>query len=96
MGNLWNSDSARDLRGINGRACVLQDELHVKDGDDLALSLRHVNVSVTTDNLANLGLGLAVGSLNLGQVFIEPLLCPGGHVLVDPVPVVGIVEDHLV
>lgn len=93
---LGNCDGARDVLGIGGGARILEHQLHVVDGDDLALALGHVAIAVGADDLANAGLGGAVLGLDLEQVVLEPLSCPARHVLVDPVPVVWVVEDHLV
>lgn len=73
---------------------VLQDELDVENGDDFALSLTDVHIAIHTLDLADLRLDIAILDLKLGEVVIEPLPGPRRDVLVHPVPVVGVVQNH--
>jgi hypothetical protein len=74
---------------------VFKDELHVINCNDLSLSLTHVNIAIHADDLADLRVDIAVLDRELSQVFDEPGLSPLAGILTDPVPVVGVVENHV-
>ena len=71
--------------------CILQYELDIKDGNNLALTLAHIHITIHALNLAYPGLDITVLRLELGQVVLKPLPCPRRDILVHPVPVVGVV-----
>lgn len=73
---------------------IFKYELHIKDCNDLALSLRDVNVAVHAGDAADASLDIAAFSLELEQFLLEPFARPLAAVFVDPVPVVGVVKDH--
>lgn len=80
------------MRGVVTR--IFEYQLHVKDGDDLALALADINVAVYCLDARDLGRHVAILSLELQQVLLEPFLRPLAAVFIHPVPVVGVVENH--
>lgn len=56
---------------------VFQDELHVKDRNDLALALRDVDVTIHRLHARDLGRDIALGGFDrVDKVGLEPLACP--------------------
>ena len=76
------------------RTRIFQLHLHIEQSDDFALALAHVHIAVHAHNIGNLRSNAILLGLDLSQFLIQVLLRPSAHVLVDPMPVVWIVEDH--
>lgn len=55
---------------------VLEYQLDIKDGDDLALTLADINIAVHALDLDDLGLDIAILSPNLEEVVLKPLTGP--------------------
>ena len=73
---------------------VLQYELDVENSNHFVFTLADIDVTVHGLNFADLGLDVAILSLELEEIFLEPSLCPWGSILVDPMPVIGVVKNH--
>lgn len=74
---------------------VFQYQLDVKNSNHFAFTLADIDVAVHGLNFANLGLDIAVLGLELEKFFFEPSLCPLGNILVNPMPVIGVVKNHV-
>lgn len=110
MGDLGYGDGARNVVSIGSRAYkglatatttsrkiltrVLENKLHVEDGDNLAFALADINITIHRLNLADIGLDVSILGFQPQEVLLKPFLGPGRDILVDPMPVIRVVQDH--
>ena len=73
---------------------VFKLDLDIKQCDNLALALAHIDVSVHARDLVDLRSNAILLGRDLWELLVEVLACPARHVFVDPVPVVRVVENH--
>lgn len=76
------------------RTRELETNFNVEQGDDLPLSLGDINIAFNAQDLVNFSRHIALASREDCELVVEVFLGPFTSVLVDPVPVVGVVEDH--
>lgn len=65
---------------------------HVEDTNDFALSVGHITVTSERDGGDR---DLVLGEVERWESLVEVVISPGKTVFVDPVPVVWVVDDHL-
>jgi hypothetical protein len=73
------------------RTRVFELQSHIEDGDDLTLALAHVYVAIHADNLVDLRCNAILFGRDGSELSLEIVFGPRRDVLVDPVPVVGVV-----
>lgn len=76
------------------RTRELETNFNVEQGDDFSLSLGDINIAFNAQDLVNFSRHIALASREDCKLVVEVFLGPFTSVLVDPVPVVGVVEDH--
>lgn len=72
----------------------LEAEFNVKQGDDLSLPLGNVNIPLHTQDFINPSGYIVLVGREDSKLVVEVFLGPFTSILVNPVPVVGIVENH--
>jgi hypothetical protein len=73
---------------------ILNDKLDVKDGNDFALPLVDIDISIHANQLVQLSGDPIFLGLDLLYASLKEFFCPSGNILVDPVPIVGVMQDH--
>lgn len=76
------------------RTRKLEAEFNVKQGDDLSLPLGNINITLHAQDFINLSGHIALVGREDSKLVVKVFLGPFTSILVDPVPVVGIVENH--
>lgn len=76
------------------RTFVFKLHLDIKYCDDLALALAHIHVAIHAHEAVNLRADAILFGRDLEQVLGEVVLRPWADILVHPVPVIWVVEDH--
>lgn len=71
-----------------------QSEIHIEERNHFAFSLADVAVAAHAGYFGDACRDIALLGADLGQAVIEVLSRPLRDILVDPVPVVWVVEDH--
>lgn len=71
---------------------VLDDEFDIEDGDNLALTLVDINIPIHTDQLVQLSSDAIVLSLDVLDLLLQIRLAPCRGILIDPMPVIRIVQ----
>jgi hypothetical protein len=71
---------------------VLNDELDIKDGDYFALALTDIDVSIHANQLVHLSGNAILFGLEILDAVLEVLLSPGRSILVDPMPIIRVME----
>lgn len=75
---------------------ILQVQLHVEDCDHLAFPLAYINVPVHGCEFRDLGRDPILFRRALCNFFCQIVFGPWCSVLIHPVPIIRVVEDHLV
>jgi hypothetical protein len=73
---------------------VFELDFDIEQGDDLALALAHIDVSIHAGDLVDLRGNTILLGRDMWQLLVEVLARPARHVLVHPMPVVRVVENH--
>lgn len=73
----------------------VKNQLHIKQGYDLALSLANVYIALHRINLLDLHRIVSLLHRESDDVLDKVFPCPVLDIFVDPMPIIGIVEDHL-
>lgn len=74
---------------------IFNDKLDIEDGNNLALTLADIDVSVHADQLVHFRGDTIFFSLDVLDAILEVLLGPRRSIFIDPVPVIGVVKNHL-
>lgn len=73
---------------------ILSNELHIKDGNNFALSLVDIDVSIHADELVQLSGNSILFGPDLFYPCLEEFFGPPRDILIDPMPVIWVVQDH--
>ena len=80
---LWGQSQVQPTTDADGRTSVFELDLNVKDGDDLALALRHIHVALNAHDLGDVCGDAVFLGRDLGELCGEVVLGPIARVLVD-------------
>lgn len=72
----------------------LETEFDIEQGDDLSLPLGNINITLHAQDLVNFSGHNTLTRREDRELVVEVFLGPFTSIFVDPVPVVGVVENH--
>ena len=76
------------------RTCVFQLDFDIEDCDDLSFPLTNIHISIHAQNFCDLCRRSILLSLGANELFLKILLRRYSDILVHPVPIVRVVQNH--